>query len=142
MLFDGDLQQTLLLAAGMLATGAIGGILAGLLGVGGGIVIVPVLVVVLNILKVDPSILMHVAVATSLATIIPTSISSSRSHNKKGAINWDLVKRWAPAIVLGSFYRRCHFHGAAVRRPQSGLCCGGLPGGGLHDPAQGRYLPC
>ena len=102
MSFGSEFQQLLILALGMLATGALGGVLAGLLGVGGGIVIVPVLAVVLEILKVEPTILMHVAVATSLATIIPTSISSARSHHKKGAIRWDLVKRWAPAIVLGA----------------------------------------
>jgi len=45
---------------------------------------------------------MHIAVATSLATIIPTSISSARAHHKKGAIDWTLVRRWAPLIVIGA----------------------------------------
>lgn len=94
--------ELLPLAALMLATGAVGGVLAGLLGVGGGIVIVPVLDTALGFAKVDPAIRMHVAVATSLATIVPTSISSSRAHNKKGAVDFALLKRWAVPIFLGS----------------------------------------
>lgn len=86
----------------MLATGVVGGILAGLLGVGGGIVIVPVLEFALSILGVDPAIRMHVAVATSLATIIPTSISSARAHHRRGAVDLALVRRWGPAIFLGT----------------------------------------
>ncbi len=83
------------------ATGVFAGILAGLLGVGGGIVIVPVLFHLLQFFDVGPEIRMHVAVGTSLATIILTSISSAWSHNKKGAIDWSLLKRWGPAILLG-----------------------------------------
>ena len=79
----------------MLLTGLVGGVLAGLLGVGGGIVIVPVLEIVLSLLGVDPAIRMHVAVATSQATIIPTAIVSSRAHYKRGAVDLPLVKRWA-----------------------------------------------
>lgn len=86
----------------MLATGVAGGILAGLLGVGGGIVIVPVLEFALSIYGVDPAVRMHVAVATSLATIIPTSISSARSHAKRGAVDGDLLRNWGVAIFLGS----------------------------------------
>ena len=76
--------------------------MAGLLGVGGGIVIVPVLYTTLGFLGVDPDIQMHVAVGTSLATIIPTSISSSRAHHKRGAVDIDLIKSWAIAIVIGA----------------------------------------
>ena len=71
------------LAVAMLLTGAVGGLLAGLLGVGGGIVIVPVLDAALQVYGVDPAIRMHVAVATSLAVIIPTSISSTRSASPR-----------------------------------------------------------
>lgn len=88
----------------MIAAGIIGGILAGLLGVGGGIVIVPVLEFALSIVDVDPSIRMHIAVATSLATIIFTSISSARAHHKKGAIDMPLVKSWALPILIGSAF--------------------------------------
>jgi len=86
----------------MVLTGAIGGILAGLLGVGGGIVIVPMLEFALGFIGVDPSIRMHVAVATSLATIIPTSISSSRAHYKRDAVDVDLAKNWAVWIFIGA----------------------------------------
>lgn len=84
------------------ATGGVAGILAGLLGVGGGIVIVPVLFLLSGALDVAPGIAMHMAVGTSLATIIPTSISSARSHNRKGAIDRDLLKSWAPFVFLGA----------------------------------------
>lgn len=94
--------ETLYLALGMLACGAVAGVLAGMLGVGGGIVIVPVLYTVLGFLGVDPDIQMHIAVGTSLATIIPTSISSSRAHNSRGAVDFSLVKTWAIAIVIGA----------------------------------------
>ncbi len=96
------MTDVLILAAAMLATGAIGGVLAGLLGIGGGIVIVPVLDAALEVLGVDPAIRMHVAVATSLATIVPTSISSSRAHHRRGAVDLSLVKRWAVFVLLGS----------------------------------------
>ncbi len=91
-----------MLAGMMLVTGAIGGILAGLLGVGGGIVIVPVLELVLAALGVDAAVRMHVTVATSLATIIPTSISSSRSHHAKGAVDLAQFRRWGVAVFLGA----------------------------------------
>lgn len=90
------------MACAMLVTGAVGGVLAGLLGVGGGIVIVPVLDTALALLDVDPAIRMHVAVATSLATIVPTSLSSSRAHHRRGAVDIELVKFWGPFIFIGS----------------------------------------
>lgn len=86
----------------MILTGIIGGILAGLLGVGGGIVIVPVLDAALGIYGIDAAIRMHIAVATSLACIIFTSISSSRAHHAKGAVDLSLIKIWGPAVVIGS----------------------------------------
>lgn len=90
------------LTVGLLITGAIAGILAGLLGVGGGIVIVPVLIVVAELFNIDDRIAMLLVVGTSLATIIPTSISSARAHNKRGAIDFDILRGWAPAIFLGA----------------------------------------
>ncbi len=86
----------------MLATGCVAGTLAGLFGIGGGIVIVPVLETVLGILGVDPSIRMRVAVATSLATIVPTSISSARAHHRHKAVDIDIVKRWAIWVLIGA----------------------------------------
>jgi len=86
----------------MIATGIVAGILAGLLGVGGGIVIVPVLDTALGLYGVDSEIRMHIAVATSLACIILTSISSSRAHHAKGSVDFSLVKVWGPAVFVGS----------------------------------------
>lgn len=85
----------------LIATGVFAGILAGLLGVGGGIVIVPVLFFLFQSLGVSPESAMLVATATSLATIVPTSISSIRSHNQKGNVDFNLLKRWAAFILIG-----------------------------------------
>ncbi|MGB2709165.1 MAG: sulfite exporter TauE/SafE family protein, partial [Pseudoalteromonas nigrifaciens] len=85
----------------LVATGVFAGILAGLLGVGGGIVIVPVLFFLFQSFGVSPESAMLIATATSLATIVPTSISSIRSHNKKGNVDFDLLKRWAAFILIG-----------------------------------------
>lgn len=90
------------LVIGLLITGAIAGVLAGLLGVGGGIVIVPVLIIVAEIFDVPQQVAMLTVVGTSLATIIPTSISSARAHNKRGAIDHDILRGWLPAIFLGA----------------------------------------
>jgi uncharacterized membrane protein YfcA len=96
------MHDWLILGAAMLATGCVAGTLAGLFGIGGGIVIVPVLETVLGTLGVDPSIRMHVAVATSLATIIPTSISSALAHHRHQAVDVDIVKRWTIWVLIGS----------------------------------------
>lgn len=85
----------------LIATGIFAGILAGLLGVGGGIVIVPVLFFLFQSFGVSPESAMLIATATSLATIVPTSISSIRSHNQKGNVDFDLLKRWAVFILIG-----------------------------------------
>lgn len=91
-----------MLCAAMLLTGIAGGVLAGLLGVGGGLVIVPMLDFALGFMGVDPSIRMQIAVATSLATIIPTSISTSTAHYRRNAVDMDLAKKWAPWIFIGA----------------------------------------
>ncbi|MBU2978940.1 sulfite exporter TauE/SafE family protein [Alteromonas sp. C1M14] len=85
----------------MMGTGVFAGILAGLLGVGGGIVIVPVLFFLFQALGISANTAMVVATATSLATIVPTSVSSILAHNKKGNVDFALLKYWAPFILLG-----------------------------------------
>lgn len=90
-----------LLAAAMGATGLFSGLLAGLFGVGGGIVIVPVLFYILPLFEVPEATQMKVAVATSLATIIPTSIVSMRKHWAKGAIDMPLLRSLAPSMFVG-----------------------------------------
>ena len=86
----------------MLAAGAVGGILAGLLGIGGGIVIVPAMEVALTWFGVDEAIRMHVAVATSLATIIPTSIASSWAHHLRRSVDLELARRWTAFVLIGA----------------------------------------
>lgn len=96
------MEDWIILVAAMLAAGCVAGILAGLFGIGGGIVIVPVLEAILGTVGVDPAIRMHVAVATSLATIIPTSISSAFAHHRRQSVDIPIVRRWAPFVLLGS----------------------------------------
>ena len=88
-------------------SGILAGLLAGLLGVGGGIVIVPVLFFLFQGLGVSAASAMVIATGTSLATIIPTSISSIRSHHRKGNVDFLLLRRWAPfilgGVLLGSY---------------------------------------
>jgi uncharacterized membrane protein YfcA len=91
----------LLLIAVLAAAGALAGLIAGLLGVGGGIVIVPVLFYLLPLAGVPEEHRMHVAVGTSLATIIATSIVSARSHHKRGGVDVPLLKSLLPGIVVG-----------------------------------------
>lgn len=93
--------ELIALAAGVGLAGLVGGTVAGLLGVGGGIVLVPVLYQTLSFLGVDESVRMPLAVGTSLATIIPTSIRSTLSHNEKGAVDWALLRAWAAPTVIG-----------------------------------------
>src|ERR1044072_4884778 len=88
---------------GVLAlSGVVAGFVAGLLGVGGGIVTVPVLESLLRFAGVPEEYRMHVAVATSLAAIIPTSISSARTHHARGAVDWALAERWAIPMFVAA----------------------------------------
>ncbi|AEE23159.1 protein of unknown function DUF81 [Glaciecola sp. 4H-3-7+YE-5] len=87
--------------AALVGTGIFAGLLAGLLGVGGGIVIVPVLFFLFQSFGVSPQSAMYIATGTSLATIIPTSISSIRSHRKKGNVDAALLKQWGALILVG-----------------------------------------
>ncbi|MGJ8529045.1 sulfite exporter TauE/SafE family protein [Maritalea sp.] len=99
-----ELVPTLLpMALWLVGAGVAAGIMAGLLGVGGGIVMVPVMATIFQLMGISPDILMHIAVATSLAVIVPTGISSARSHAKRGAVSRDLLVLWAPAMVVASF---------------------------------------
>jgi len=94
------LEPTLI--AELAALGLLTGFLAGLLGIGGGMVMVPFLTLMLGDQGVSPDLAVKMAIATSMATIIFTSVSSVRAHHKKGAVRWDLVKGLAPGIVMGS----------------------------------------
>src|SRR5580765_2977893 len=89
------------LALGLVIAGVVSGLTAGMLGVGGGIVVVPVLYHVLSLVGIGESVRMHLAIGTSLATIIPTAFSSVQAHNKKGAVDWILLRRWLVPMLVG-----------------------------------------
>ena len=78
------------------------GFLAGLLGIGGGMLMVPFITLIMTGRGVSPDLAVKVAIATSMATIIFTSVSSVRAHHKRGAVRWDVVWRLAPGIVMGA----------------------------------------
>lgn len=100
--FAADVPQLLMLGGGLVVASILAGIVAGLLGVGGGIVIVPVLFWMFAAVRFPAELAMHMAVATSLATIVTTSISSTMAHNRKGAVDWALLRRWAPFLAIGA----------------------------------------
>ncbi len=86
-----------------LACGAVTGVLAGLLGVGGGIVLVPMMVAIFPSVGVPAEYVQQMALGTSLASIMITSISSARAQNKRGAVHWDIFRNITPGILLGTF---------------------------------------
>lgn len=94
-------QELWLLIPLLLATGIVAGVLAGLLGVGGGILIVPILFHLFHGFGVETSLAMPLAVGTSLATIMLTSIVSARNHYAKGGVDMALVKAWALPVLIG-----------------------------------------
>ncbi len=89
------------------AVGGVAGILARLLGIGGGLVIVPMLVYVFAINNIPHELTMHLALATSMASIIFTSVSSFMAHHRRGAVHWDVVKRIMVGIATGTFLGSC-----------------------------------
>jgi len=86
-----------------LALGAFAGLMAGLLGVGGGLIIVPVLAGIFQHQQMSAAVIMHLAIGTSLATIVVTSVSSVRAHHQRGAVLWPVVWRLTPGIVIGAW---------------------------------------
>lgn len=97
-----DATILLQLLALLLAIGAVAGLLAGLLGVGGGIVLVAAFFHTFRTLGYDGPQLMQICLATSLATIIVTSTRSVLGHNRKGAVDWGVLRGWGPGIAIGA----------------------------------------
>lgn len=97
-----DLSMLAMMGVMLMVIGAVAGVLAGLLGVGGGIVLVPAFFYAFQTLGYGGPQLMQICLATSLATIIVTSVRSVLSHNKKGAVDWEILKTWAPGIAVGA----------------------------------------
>lgn len=88
----------------LLFTGFISGMLAGFFGLGGGIVVVPVIYHLFNFLEFSQDISMHMALGTSLATIIPASLNSAISHNKRKSVDLELINKWWLTIFFGSLF--------------------------------------
>lgn len=90
-----------LLIIELVTLGLVTGYLAGLLGIGGGMLIGPFVTLIMSRQGVDADLAVKMAIATSMATILFTSVSSVRAHHQRGAVRWDIVKRLAPGIVIG-----------------------------------------
>lgn len=97
-----DLMTALPMLILLAVIGAFAGVMAGLLGVGGGIILVPAFFYAFSSLGYDNPQLMQICLATSLATIIFTSVRSVLSHNKKGAVDWGILRGWAIGIAIGA----------------------------------------
>lgn len=98
---EGESLQLFQLIGVLMAAGLAAGFVAGLFGIGGGFVVVPALLLVFTVFGVDSDVLTHVAIGTSLATIIVTSSRSVHAHNKKGAVDFTIIRDWAPWLILG-----------------------------------------
>ena len=90
------------LILGLSMTGMISGVFAGLLGIGGGVIIVPALAFAYEAMGYGGNVAQHVAVASSLAIIIPTGVASARSHAKRGAVDLAILRLWAPFVFAGT----------------------------------------
>jgi uncharacterized membrane protein YfcA len=100
-MFGIDPGTLVTIAVALAAAGAVTGVLAGLFGVGGGAITVPILHEVFLILGIAPDVAMPLAVGTSLAIIIPTSLQSARGHHARGAVDTALVRAWALPVLVG-----------------------------------------
>jgi uncharacterized membrane protein YfcA len=101
MEFAATSTELIQLGVAVVIAGAISGLLAGLFGIGGGAVLVPVLYQGLTFLNVPDSVRMHVSVGTSIAIIVPTAIQSFRAHRKRGAVDMDLLRGWVIWLPVG-----------------------------------------
>ena len=110
-------NEIIILALALIATGAFAGLVAGLFGIGGGVVMVPALYFAFGLLGYGDGPRMHVAVGTSLAVIVATSLRSVSAHAKKDAVDYQILRTWTPWIVVGT-----------------------LIGAGIADLAPGRIL--
>ena len=134
------------LIAELLARGCCTGFLAGLLGVGGGMMLVPFVTLILSHRGVTPALAVKMAIATSMATILFTSLSSLRAHHRLGAVRWDLVQSLSPGIVGMSLVTGA-FIFPLVRGSLLALCFAGFVGFSAtqmlldRKPAPSRRMP-
>ena len=99
--FSSSAGDLVFLALALVTAGAVAGVLAGLFGIGGGAILVPVLYQFLTMLGVSEAVSMHLSVGTSLGIIVPTSIRSFLSHSARGAVDMELLKSWLIPVPLG-----------------------------------------
>lgn len=99
----------------LVGAGVLAGVLAGLFGIGGGTVLVPAILASLAAQSYPYELTTHVAVATSLAVIVPTGVSSARAHHRRGGVDWSIVRAWAPGLALGGW-----IGGLAAQRASAG----------------------
>jgi len=104
-----------LLAVAILVAGTMAGFFAGLLGIGGAALIVPVLYEVFRLLNVPDEVRFQLCVGTSLAFIVPTSIRSFIAHRAKGAVRMDVLRLWAVPVVIGESARTTAIMGSVIR---------------------------
>jgi uncharacterized protein len=95
------LNELLLLGAAIIAGGVLAGVLAGLFGVGGGVIAVPVLYEVFRLLGIPDAVHMQLCIGTSLAIMAPTNIRSYLTHRATGAVLTDVVRQWTPGVIAG-----------------------------------------
>ena len=98
---DVPLNELALLAAAIAAGGVLAGVLAGLFGVGGGVIAVPVLYEVFRLLGIPDAVHMQLCIGTSLAIMAPTNIRSYLAHRATGAVLTDVVRQWTPGVIVG-----------------------------------------
>src|SRR5438477_1565067 len=96
-----DISELLELALLLVAVGALAGFLAGLFGIGGGAILVPVLYECFRLVGVPLEVRMPLCVGTSLAIIIPTAVSSVRAHYARGAVDTHVLRAWGPTALAG-----------------------------------------
>jgi uncharacterized membrane protein YfcA len=97
-----ELASLLPMIAALLVIGAFAGVIGGLLGVGGGIVLVPAFFYAFGSLGYGGDQLMQICVATSMATIVVTSLRSVSAHNRKGAVDWQVLRTWGPGLIIAA----------------------------------------
>ena len=102
MILGVPVGELLWLAAAIMVGGIVAGFLAGLFGIGGGVVVVPVLFEVFRLLGVPEAVHMQLCIGTSLAIMVPTNIRSYLTHRAKGAVLGDVVRQWTPLAVVGT----------------------------------------
>ncbi len=95
------MESLFIMGAALVGGGVVAGFMAGLLGIGGGAVMVPVLYEVFGLLGIDEAIRTHLAVGTSLAVIVPTGMRSAFGHHQKKSVDWGFVRVIGPFIVIG-----------------------------------------